>query len=867
MTEEQSSAATSEAVYPHRQIEKKWQERWKQRRAFEKPQNPADQKFYVLEMFPYPSGRLHMGHCRVYSIGDALARFLRMRGKSVLHPMGFDAFGLPAENAAIKHQVHPADWTERCISDMKAQFELMGFSYDWQREAVTCRPEYYRWNQWLFLKMLEKGLAYKRAAAINWCNSCQTVLANEQVEQGACWRCGNPVEIRNLEQWFFKITAYAEQLLNDIEKLTAWPESVRTMQRNWIGRSEGALVKFKLLPREYDGEMTLADTDDLPEIEIFTTRPDTLFGVTYMVFAPEHPRMNELVFGTGQETAIKEFADKTVGEDRFLRTAADREKEGVFTGRYALNPLNGDVIPIYAANFVLMEYGTGAIMAVPAHDQRDFEFARKYEIPVKIVIQPVGKTLNASSLTEAYTAPGIMVNSAHFNGLPSSEFKSQIVSYLEQNGIGSRTVQYKLRDWLISRQRFWGTPIPVIYCDRCGTVPVPEDQLPIELPRNAKFTGSGNPLADVEEWVRTACPKCNGPARRETDTMDTFVDSSWYFLRYCDPSNSELPFSPEAAKAWMPVDQYVGGIEHAILHLLYSRFFTKVLRDLGLVDTDEPFRRLLAQGMVTNTYIDKSTGQIALDESGRPKWAKMSKSLGNGVDPLEIIEKYGADTARLFILFAAPAEKELEWSERGVEGCYRFLNRVWRFTIANSEACAAAPKTYVQTNPVSRQDKELGFTINRTVQRIGSEIGDRNHLNTAIAAAMELLNNLQSYSSQAGAQVNQPLLGYGIRTLLLMLFPFAPHFSSEMWECGNFGEIIDREPFPEVDPSALVQDEIEMAIQVNGKIRSKIMLPADATDDAIRESALSDERVREFLGGREPKKVIIVKGKIVNVVG
>lgn len=886
---EKQDVVTNEGVYPHKEVEARWQKIWEERKPFRTPEEPGAEKYYVLEMFPYPSGRLHMGHCRVYTIGDALARFLRMRGKKVLHPMGFDAFGLPAENAAIKHQIHPAVWTERCIADMKDQFRLMGYSLDWDREVITCRPEYYRWNQWFFLKFFERGLAYRKAAAINWCETCQTVLANEQVEQGCCWRCHNPVTVRNLEQWWLRITDYAEQLLADLDALEDWPESVKIMQRNWIGRSEGALVKFKLLPADTPlraGDKCPLSPDQLaalPDIEIFTTRPDTLFGVTFMVFAPEHPRVAELVAELEALPAekrnpelanigarVREFVDRTVVEDRFLRTAADREKEGVFLGRYAVNQLNGDVVPIFIANFVLMEYGTGTIMAVPAHDQRDFEFARKYGVPIKMVIVPPDRAgdpsaLDGSQLQAAYVEPGIMVHSAQFDGLDSETAKAKIVEFLEERGYGKRCVQYKLRDWLISRQRFWGTPIPIVYCDRCGIVPVPEDQLPVVLPENAKFTGVGNPLASVPEFVNTSCPKCSGPARRETDTMDTFVDSSWYFLRYCDPQNSSAPFDIEQASKWMPVDQYIGGIEHAILHLLYSRFFVKALRDLGLVRVSEPFTRLLTQGMVTNTYIDKQTGKLAVDEHGRPKYAKMSKSLGNGVDPLEIVDKFGADTARLFILFAAPAEKELEWSDRGVEGCYRFLNRVWRLVLSNLDACAEANRLNGKCSPTTRAERELNYAIHWAIQRVQTEIEERHHFNTAIAAAMELQNALQAAASNP--EVSRALLGFGLRMLILLLFPFAPHITSELWERAGFGSDLDSEPFPTYDPAALVRDEVEIVLQHNGKIRSRLTISASATEEEVRKAALADEKIRASLAGREPKKVIYVPGKLVNVVG
>ncbi len=866
MTTDQPQA-TPDRHFPHKDVEAKWQQIWRQKKASQTPVDPGADKYYVLEMFPYPSGRLHMGHCRVYSIGDAIARFMRMRGKNVLHPMGFDAFGLPAENAAIKHQVHPGDWTEQCITDMKDQFERMGFSLDWDREAVTCRPDYYRWNQYFFIKMLERGLAYKKAAAINWCGTCETVLANEQVEQGACWRCGNPVTTRNLEQWFYKITDYAEQLLNDLEKLTDWPESVKTMQRNWIGRSEGARAKFRLLPEGYvAGKNVPARSDSDKVIEIFTTRPDTLFGVTFMSLAPEHPLVDSLVRGTKYEAGAREFISAVAQEDRFLRTAEGREKEGFFTGRYAVNPVNNEAVPIYLANFVLMEYGTGAVMAVPAHDQRDFEFARKYDIPVKVVIAPEEETLDDETMTAAYTAPGLMVNSNEFDGLPSSDAKSAIVDRLKEQDLGGQTIQYKLRDWLVSRQRFWGTPIPIVYCEKCGAVPVPEDQLPVVLPRDVQFTGSGNPLLQSDEFINAPCPKCEGPGRRETDTMDTFMDSSWYFLRYCDPLNAEEPFSKKAADAWMPVDQYIGGIEHAILHLLYSRFFTKVLRDLGLVNIDEPFQRLLAQGMVTNTFVDKATGVLAVDENGRPKQAKMSKSLGNGVDPLEIIEQYGADTARLFILFAAPAEKELEWTDEGVNGCSKFLNRVWRLVQGTLDACEFAPEEAAALAPGNANDKELQYQVNRAIQRVGSEMGERHHFNTSIAAIMELANAISTYLSTSH-EFERMTLGFSVRTLLLLLFPFAPHVTSELWEQAGFDGTIDEQKFPEFDPKALIKDEFEIVLQVNGKVRSKIVVSMNATKADIEAAALADEKVQSHLGGQEPKKIIVVPGKLVNVVG
>ncbi|MFH1238597.1 MAG: leucine--tRNA ligase, partial [bacterium] len=626
--------------YDFKALERKWQEYWEKNQLFKTREDKNKEKYYVLEMFPYPSGKLHMGHARNYVIGDTYARFLRMNGYNILYPMGYDALGLPAENAAIKNDVNPADWTEKCINTMIEQQRKLGLSYDWSRLVITCRPEYYHWNQWIFLKFYQKGLAYKKKAPINWCPKCKTVLANEQVIQGKCWRCDSKVEVKDLEQWFFKITAYAEELLNDLGKLEGWPERVKIMQKNWIGRSVGTMVNFPL-------------KDSRDSLSIFTTRPDTLYGVKFMTFAPEHPKVQELISGTKYEKEVQKFINRVVIEDKFSRADEDKEKEGVFIGRYAVNPLTGEEIPIYVANFVLMEYGTGAIMAVPAHDQRDFEFAKKYNIPIKVVINPPGEELPVGQMKQAYVEAGIMTDSAQFSGMNSSEAIEKITEYLEQKSWGKKTVQYKLRDWLISRQRYWGTPIPIIYCDKCGMVGVPEDELPVKLPKDVKFTGRGNPLATSETFVNCKCPKCKGKARRETDTMDTFVDSSWYFARYCDPQNNRTPFAKDKVNYWMPVDQYIGGIEHAILHLLYARFFTRALRDLGLYEIDEPFQRLLCQGMVIKDG------------------AKMSKSKGNVVSVDDMVNKYGADTARLFILFASPPERDLEWSDEGVEGAWR----------------------------------------------------------------------------------------------------------------------------------------------------------------------------------------------------
>lgn len=860
--------------YPHKEIEKRQQMKWKENNAYQTLSPDEGNKYYVLEMFPYPSGKLHMGHCRVYTIGDALARFQRMQGKTVLHPMGFDAFGLPAENAAIKNKIHPGTWTEKCIADMKAQFELMGFSLDWNREAITCRKEYYRWNQWLFLKMYEKGLIYRKESAINWCEQCETVLANEQVEDGCCWRCGSHVKLKNLEQWFIKITEYADELLKDLDILDEWPESVKIMQRNWIGQSFGALVNFRLLPVDTSlkvGDIAeLDDYKDCETLEIFTTRPDTLFGVTFMVMAPEHPRVAQLVANTKYENEVRQFVEKIGLQDRFLRSAADTTKEGIYTGRLAVNQLTGQVIPIYLANFVLMDYGTGAIMAVPAHDQRDFEFAKKYDIPIKVVIQPdETHSLDAATMDSAYVEPGVMVNSSVFSGRNSATVKENIIDWIEEKHWGKRTTQYRLRDWLISRQRYWGTPIPFIYCEDCGKVPVPYEDLPVLLPNDIEFTGHGNPLSTSESFKNTVCPKCGKKASRETDTMDTFFDSSWYFLRYCDPHNNSLPFGNDSKQTntWMNVDQYIGGIEHAILHLLYARFFTKVMRDLGLVNCDEPFRRLLAQGMVTNSFIDKNTGKLAVDEKGNLKYSKMSKSLGNGVDPMEIINKYGADTARLFILFAAPPEKEIQWSNTGVEGAYRFLNRIWRIVQSNMELLKNSPDDAFakELHPMNltADDKEMLYSINTTISRIKVDLGERHHFNTAISSIMELFNALQNYSSK---DHNDSIFGYGLRILLVLLSPFAPHITSELWDQAEMKPAIEKISFPVFNPADMEKTDIEIVIQINGKLCTRTVISKNATKDEVQAAVLALPKVSSTIAGRDLRKVIVVPGKLVNIV-
>ncbi|MFO8016386.1 MAG: leucine--tRNA ligase [Candidatus Woesearchaeota archaeon] len=747
------------------EIARKWQKKWEESSIFRSEEDPKKKKFYCLEMFPYPSGKLHMGHMRNYSIGDALARYKRMKGFNVIYPMGYDALGLPAENAAIKNQSHPKEWTYKMIEAMKEQQKQLGLSYDWEREIATCSPAYYRWNQWMFLKFLEKGLAYRKKAPINWCPKCQTVLANEQVEQGKCWRCGSAVEVKDLEQWFLKITDYAEELLSELDKMENWPERVKTMQRNWIGKSHGTMVNFRL---EESGEA----------IPVFTTRPDTLYGVTFMVFAPEHPKVMELVQGTENEDKIKKFINRVVIQEKFTRTAEDKEKEGMFTGKYAINPLTEEKIPIYIANFVLMEYGTGMIMAVPAHDQRDFEFAKKFDIPIKVVISPETYELNPEKMSRAYTDEGELVNSGDFDGMNNLEAIERISEHIEKKGMGKKTVQYKLKDWLISRQRYWGTPIPVIYCERCGTVPVPEKDLPVVLPDKANFSGEGNPLATNDDFVNAKCPACGGKARRETDTMDTFVDSSWYPFRYCDPKNEEKPFGSKA-DYWMPVDQYIGGIEHAILHLLYARFWTKAIRDIGLTKASEPFSALLCQGMVI--------------KDGR----KMSKSFGNVVDPTEIISRYGPDTARLFILFAALPEKELEWSDEGVNGAYRFLNRVMNLVEDDIKGNDAG---------LNSRDRYITAKQHKTIKQVTQHI-DNFEFSLAIGRIMEFVNALNKYRE---GSINKSVYDEAVRTTALLLSPFSPHLAEEMWEMlGNEG-FISLHEWPEHDES-MIDEKAEQA--------------------------------------------------------
>ncbi|MCT4585028.1 MAG: leucine--tRNA ligase [Peptostreptococcaceae bacterium] len=799
-------------AYNYSLIEKKWQNKWKETNAFRTNEDNDKEKYYVLEMFPYPSGKIHMGHVRNYSIGDVVARFKKMQGFNVLHPMGWDSFGLPAENAAIKHNVHPNEWTLKNIEEMKEQLSLLGLSYDWDREVATCQPDYYRWTQEIFLKFFEKGLAYKKKSYVNWCTSCETVLANEQVVDAKCERCDSEVIKKDLEQWYLKITDYAEELLQDIDKLDGWPDKVKTMQKNWIGKSVGAEVDFSI--ENFDKKM-----------RVFTTRPDTLYGVTYMVMAPEHEFVSQLVKGTEYEEKVNAFKKKMQHLSEIERTSTDTEKEGVFTGKYAINPLNNKRVPIYIANYVLADYGTGAVMAVPAHDERDNDFAKKYDIEI----------------IEVINEDDIMINSAEFDGLNKDDGFNKIMEKLEKEEIGKKTVNYRLRDWLISRQRYWGCPIPVVYCEDCGIVPVKHENLPVALPTDIEFLGKGeSPLTTSEEFKYTACPKCNKQARRETDTMDTFIDSSWYFLRYTDPKNENQPFSKEQAEKWMDVDQYIGGVEHAILHLLYSRFFVKVMRDLGMCNIDEPFKNLLTQGMVLKDG------------------AKMSKSKGNVVSPIEIIDEYGADTARLFMLFAAPPERDLEWSDNGVEGSYRFIGRVYRLV---EELKTMENKV---SNDFDKNDKEFLFALNHTIKKVTDDVSGRFNFNTAISSVMELVNQMYKYKELDTAKSN--LLVDAGNKLVVMLAPFIPHVTEEMWEMLGNEDSVHEQTWPIYDEKALVKDEVEVVIQVNGKLRDKMSIPANASKEEMEELAKNNEKVKSFIEGKNIIKVIAVPKKLVNIV-
>ena len=851
-------------------IEEKWQKHWAEQGLDQAEEDSSKPKFYALSMFPYPSGNLHMGHVRNYTITDVIARVRRMQGYRVLHPMGWDAFGLPAENAAIDRGIHPAKWTYQNIEQMKLQLKQLGLSYDWEREVATCSPDYYKWTQWSFIQFLQAGLAYQKEAAVNWDPIDQTVLANEQVDsEGRSWRSGAPVERKLLCQWFLKITDYAEELLQDLDKLPGWPERVRLMQENWIGKSTGAQVIF-----------TTEAGDNLP---IFTTRPDTLWGATFMVLSPEHPLVEKLTTA-GQAEAITAYQQEAAAKSDIDRTDESREKTGVWTGSYAVNPINGETIPIWIADYVLMGYGTGAIMAVPAHDQRDFEFARKFDLPVRVVVQPEADRFDGDTLMEAWPGEGLMVNSGPLNGIPAGKGAGKSVEaaiqWLEEQGKGQGKSNYRLRDWLISRQRYWGVPIPVIHCPSCGAVPVPDDQLPVELPENVQFSGRGaSPLAQLEDWVNVPCPTCHEPAKRETDTMDTFIDSSWYFLRFADARNESKIFDSVKANDWLPVDQYVGGIEHAILHLLYSRFFTKVLRDRGLLDFDEPFSRLLTQGMVQNiTYKNPKTGKYiaiadiadseapvdpATNEPLDVFYEKMSKSKYNGVAPQDVLNKYGADTARMFILFKAPPEKDLEWDDADVEGQYRFLNRVWRLVMDFIENIGS-PKNQdsaLRPESLSKVEKDLRRAIHTAIKEISEDIEGDYQFNTAVSELMKLNNALNDTKCS-----DSPVYVEGIETLVKLLAPFAPHMTEELWQQLGHTESIHRQLWPVLDESALVADEITLVIQVMGKTRGTITVPADSDKAALEQYARESEVAQRYLGDKEIKKVIVVPGKLVNFV-
>ena len=803
------------SVYDFKKIEQKWQKIWTENDQYKTDTTDSSKpNYYTLEMFPYPSGNIHMGHVRNYSIGDVVARFKKMEGYNVLHPMGWDSFGLPAENAAIKHGVHPHKWTMANIEDMKGQLKLLGLSYDWEREVATSTPEYYKFTQEIFLKFLEAGLAYKKKSFVNWCPSCETVLANEQVVGGQCERCDAVVVKKDLEQWYFKTTAFAEELLQDLDTLDGWPEKVKTMQRNWIGKSNGAELIFDI-----DG------TDK--SMTVYTTRPDTTYGVTFMVLAPESELVQELVKGTEYEADVNAFIQKMHTKTEIERTASDVEKEGMFIGKYVINPVNGKKIPVWIANYVLADYGTGAIMAVPAHDDRDRDFAEKFNLDIIPVIDEDNK----------------MINSEEFNGMDASEAFEGIVEKLAKENRGKKTVNYRLRDWLLSRQRYWGCPIPVVYCDDCGIVPVDKKDLPVLLPTDVEFTGKGeSPLTTSKEFATTACPCCGKEARREVDTMDTFVDSSWYFLRYIDPKNTEEPFSKEMVNKWMPVDQYIGGVEHAIMHLLYSRFFVKAFKSMGMVDFDEPFKNLLTQGMVL------------MDGS------KMSKSKGNTVSPIEIINKYGADTARLFVLFAAPPERDLDWSEQGVEGCFRFLNRVYRLV----DELAEVAKTNAEVKAVTKEDKAMRLVIHSTLKKVTADLSEKFGFNTAIAALMELINEMYKYKELDTR--NDGIIREGIETIVTILAPFTPHIGEELWTMiGKEGSVFNIS-WPKYDESALVQDEVEVIVQVNGKLRDKISMDANIAREDMEKIALESEKVKAAIEGKNVVKVIAVPKKLVNIV-
>lgn len=824
-----------EKYAPH-DIEAKWQKYWEENKTFKVEMDQDKPKSYVLEMFPYPSGNLHMGHVRNYSIGDVIARFRTMKGFNVLHPMGWDSFGMPAENAAIKHNIPPKKWTLENIANMTRQLKALGLSYDWDREVTTCKEDYYKWTQWFFELFYKRGLAVKKESAVNWCDTCNTVLANEQVIDGKCWRCDHEVVKKDLSQWFFKITDYADELLKDLDLLPGWPERVKTMQHNWIGRSEGLEFSFEI--------PALNDT-----VAVYTTRPDTAYGVTFMALAAEHPLIKKICENNPKADEINAFCERVRNQSEIERTSSESEKEGVFTGVYCINPFTGRKVEIWVTNYVLYDYGTGAVMGVPTGDQRDWMFADKYGIEKIVTICPVGKELKLEEMTCAYEEKeGMLVNSGEFTGMEMHKAMSAIMDKAEAEGFGKRRVNYRLRDWLISRQRYWGAPIPIIYCPHCGEVLVPEDQLPVRLPEDVSFTaGAKSPLATSEEFVHCKCPKCGADATRETDTMDTFLCSSWYYLRYTDAHNDKMPFDKELNNYWGPVDQYIGGIEHAILHLLYSRFFVKVLRDAGLVDYDEPFSNLLTQGMVIKDG------------------AKMSKSLGNVVSPEEILSKYGADTARLFILFAAPPERELEWSDQGVEGSFRFLNRIWRIVQAFEAVLAQKVTEYDHSN-LSEADKDLRRVLHSSIKKVTNDIETRFNFNTAISTMMELVNALYAYK-EAAKEPNAGLIYEAISDLIKMMSPFVPHITEELWRGAiDANSSVHEQSWPECDEEALKVDNVEIVLQVNGKVRGRLTVPAEATKEELEKIAMADANVQAHIGDATVRKVICVPGRLVNIV-
>lgn len=824
-----------EKYAPH-DIEAKWQKYWEENKTFKVEMDKDKPKSYVLEMFPYPSGNLHMGHVRNYSIGDVIARFRTMKGFNVLHPMGWDSFGMPAENAAIKHNIPPKKWTMENIANMTRQLKALGLSYDWDREVTTCKEDYYKWTQWFFELFYKRGLAVKKESAVNWCDTCNTVLANEQVIDGKCWRCDHEVVKKDLSQWFFKITDYADELLKDLDLLPGWPERVKTMQHNWIGRSEGLEFSFEI--------PALNDT-----VAVYTTRPDTAYGVTFMALAAEHPLIKKICENNPKADEINAFCERVRNQSEIERTSSESEKEGVFTGVYCINPFTGRKVEIWVTNYVLYDYGTGAVMGVPTGDQRDWMFADKYGIEKIVTICPVGKELKLEEMTCAYEEKeGMLVNSGEFTGMEMHKAMSAIMDKAEAEGFGKRRVNYRLRDWLISRQRYWGAPIPIIYCPHCGEVLVPEDQLPVRLPEDVSFTaGAKSPLATSEEFVHCKCPKCGADATRETDTMDTFLCSSWYYLRYTDAHNDKMPFDKELNNYWGPVDQYIGGIEHAILHLLYSRFFVKVLRDAGLVDYDEPFSNLLTQGMVIKDG------------------AKMSKSLGNVVSPEEILSKYGADTARLFILFAAPPERELEWSDQGVEGSFRFLNRIWRIVQAFEAVLAQKVTEYDHSN-LNEADKDLRRVLHSSIKKVTNDIETRFNFNTAISTMMELVNALYAYK-EAAKEPNAGLIYEAISDLIKMMSPFVPHITEELWRGAiDANSSVHEQSWPECDEEALKVDNVEIVLQVNGKVRGRLTVPAEATKEELEKIAMADANVQAHIGDATVRKVICVPGRLVNIV-